>query len=73
MNQKSKEKKKSQKEIFVEAYNKLTKYDIKVTSILVKDIFECVTKSHMVLDDLFVRRCLLSCYDQKVNLRMEIM
>ena len=47
--------KKSQKEVFVEAYNELTKYNFNVTSILVRDIFECITKSFMVLDGYLIR------------------
>ena len=47
--------KKSQKEVFAEAFNELTKYNFNVTSILVSDIFECITKSYMVLDGYLIR------------------
>ena len=47
--------KKSQKEVFAEAFNELTKYNFNVTSILVRDIFECITKSYMVLDGYLIR------------------
>lgn len=57
MNQVNKERK-TQKEIFTDAYNLLKNYTFVITSLLVKDIYDLIVQTEMVLDDLYIRMVL---------------
>ena len=58
MSNKPKERK-SQRDIFIEATQELSRYNRPVTSILIRDMFTAITRSMMVLDGLLIRIVLL--------------
>ena len=58
MSNKPKERK-SQRDIFIEATQELSRYNPPVTSILIRDMFTAITRSMMVLDGLLIRIVLL--------------
>jgi len=48
-------KKRSQKEIFSDAYKDLTKFNTDVTTYLINDMFQLLTQYQMVLDGVLIR------------------
>ena len=47
--------KKSQKEIFEDAYNQLKHYSLNIVNILVTHIYQLIVNKEMVLDNVLVR------------------
>lgn len=48
-------KKRSQKEIFSDAYKELIKFNTDITTYLINDMFQLLTQYQMVLDGLLIR------------------